>query len=347
MVRRRSGRMLGPTASTAPRAVDEAEAAAVAPTVGDDRDIAPEAEVVATLLDEDDYDRPAAPWREAIGGAEGDPLPLDELPTTSSKTGSWADWVTPPIDPYERDEYGTDGDRTYDAGAVEYSAASARGRLARRSRNRDEYREDGRRGGAGRVMAGIAAVAVTVGVVVVVIGVNVGAGASKTSSAAPGLGGTTNFAVPVASTTAEVGPAGPLIAPETFAHTTRDCTRTRSASLTSGAGKGDDKDAGGVILKFEWAYYVDRDATAIYNLMAPGAKLGASVAELQTYLGTKLPKDTKYCVRVTPHGLSGSAWQVDIDEQRPGGAVDHLAPQIFTTTSSSGGRTVIISVADK
>lgn len=323
----RPRRMLGQTPASAPFTADLPPA--VTPHIGErDDDEHP---------DPDLYDEPPTEWREAIGGAEGDPLPL---PERSERTGHWKDW-TQASDPYAHDQYDDEDDGSYDAQLVDYGGGGP------------VHRSSGGTGAA-RIVAGVAVLCLVVGLVVIIVGVNMSATSKNSDVAAtataPGNSVFGTSAKASAEPTVTTGPAGPasVAVPEPGLHATANCTRIRSSAITTGANPGDDKDAPGVILALEYAYYVLRDGAGVYGLLAPGTKLGASSAEeLQAYLDEKVPAGTKYCVKITPYGLTGNQWAVDIDEQQPGKGIDHLVPQLISTVTSSDGKTYITAIAER
>lgn len=108
--------------------------------------------------------------------------------------------------------------------------------------------------------------------------------------------------------------------------------------VVSGAGRGDTVSGGGVILAFEYAYYVERSGVRARSVTTGDAVVPSAEA-IQAGIDT-VPATTTHCVRITPAG-SGQ-WAVELSEQRP-----HQPPLVFLqtiTTTERDGRVLITAI---
>lgn len=117
-------------------------------------------------------------------------------------------------------------------------------------------------------------------------------------------------------------------------HAIEGCRRTRTDSITIGAGPGDKATPQGVILQLEWAYYVTRSAALIRELTTPDAAVYPEHV-MQAGIDSQ-PRGARYCVYITAADESDTAWDVQIHEQWPGEPQPSRYAQTITTTVIDG-----------
>lgn len=205
-----------------------------------------------------------------------------------------------------------------------------RGRRARRTF--DDGRVDERRlGGAAVLGIGGAGVLVVLGVLAANIFMT--GGDETTPAAARPAAGSSSM---VAATSA---PRTTMAAPPAYA--TADCQTVRTPSLTVGAVDGDTSSPQNVVLGFEFAYYVRRDAAKARAYATADAHFGTEASIAAGIEGT--PVATRYCVYVTPAG--GDKWTINLHQQFPGEPVEKIAHR-FTIREVTPGSFRIVDAAN-
>lgn len=121
------------------------------------------------------------------------------------------------------------------------------------------------------------------------------------------------------------------------------CDESREGKTVTGAGEGDTESVAGAVLKFERAYYVERDAEKVADVTAKDSPFReeAAVKTLQEGIDS-VPSDTKYCVTVTPDGDKA---KVELTEARPDQTPETFV-QTFTTTRD-GDRVLVTDVEEQ
>ncbi|GAA2505429.1 hypothetical protein GCM10010198_72300 [Nocardia seriolae] len=148
---------------------------------------------------------------------------------------------------------------------------------------------------------------------------------------APGDSGAPR-AVPMSSTAA--APTKPANQPGLVAW----CQERTSPDRVSGASAGDLGSGPGVIMRLEYAWYVQRDPAAVRALLAPDAKVAPEQATRDAIAAT--PTGTKHCVNIT--GADADHWNVTIDEQHPDGT--QTSWQQVITTANRDGQVLITAI---
>ncbi|WP_162958489.1 hypothetical protein [Nocardia yunnanensis] len=118
------------------------------------------------------------------------------------------------------------------------------------------------------------------------------------------------------------------------------CQERATPDRVSGASAGDLGSGPGVILRLEYAWYVQRDPAAVRALLAPDAKVAPEQATRDAIAAT--PAGTKHCVNIT--GVDADHWNVTIDEKHPDGTTATWQ-QVFTTAVRDG-QVRIISIVE-
>lgn len=181
-----------------------------------------------------------------------------------------------------------------------------------------------------------AAKALFVGVVLVVLLVLAGGawvfasllGGSESSSAAP----LTVPSTPTATTST---------ADETKAAAAGDCQSTESSAVITGNGKGDSDSVAGVVLAFQHAYYVDRDAKKMKPLLSKDSKI-TDLDALQEGIDS-VERGTTHCLKVTPERDDSAS--VELTEIATDGTETTYTQRVTTTSESGDVR--IVSIEDK
>lgn len=121
------------------------------------------------------------------------------------------------------------------------------------------------------------------------------------------------------------------------------CDESSSGDTETGHGEGDRKSVAGVVFAFHHAYYEDRDAKKIAELMAEDSPFreDEAVKTLQEGIDT-VPADTDYCVSVTPDGDKAS---VEVTEAQPKSAEETFVQEF--TTKRDGDKVSIADVVEE
>lgn len=132
-------------------------------------------------------------------------------------------------------------------------------------------------------------------------------------------------------------PEPPAAAPAADATDTW-CQPSDTPERVVGAGAGDATTAPGVILRLEYAWYVQRDPAAVRALLAPDARVAPESATREAIAA--VPAGTRHCVTVSP--LPAGRWLVGVDERHPDG--EQASWQQIVTTAHRDGRVLITAI---
>ncbi|MGW4249861.1 hypothetical protein, partial [Nocardia sp. NPDC004722] len=140
---------------------------------------------------------------------------------------------------------------------------------------------------------------------------------------------------PGSSKTPQAVPARATVSPSTTAGNQPGliawCQERNTPDRVSGASAGDLGSGPGVIMRLEYAWYVQRDPAAVRALLAPDAKVAPEQATRDAI--SAIPAGTKHCVNIT--GVDPDHWNVSIDEKHPDGTVASWQ-QVITTVTRDG-----------
>lgn len=131
-------------------------------------------------------------------------------------------------------------------------------------------------------------------------------------------------------------------APSTSSSPTKagfECEESKSGSTLTGAGSGDTTSVAGVVLAFQHAYYIDRDAKKALELTAEDSPL-VNAEALQEGIDS-VPRGTKHCVSVT---TDGDTARVEVTEARPSDTPVTFESKV--TTSRDGDRVEIVDISE-
>ncbi|MFF0546845.1 hypothetical protein ACFYTF_28815 [Nocardia thailandica] len=206
-----------------------------------------------------------------------------------------------------------------------------RGRRARRTF--DDGRVDERHLGGAAVL-GIVGAGVVLVLTVLAVNVFMAGGDEPAPAAAGPAGAAVSPSMVSATSSARFAPAPPP------AYATADCQTVRTPSLTAGAVDGDTSSPQNVVLGFEFAYYVRRDAAKARSYATADAHFGTEASLAAGIEAT--PAATRYCVYVTPAG--GDKWTVNLHQQFPGEPVEKIAHR-FTIKEVTPGSFRIVDAA--
>ncbi|GAB0108655.1 hypothetical protein JMUB6875_76910 [Nocardia sp. JMUB6875] len=117
------------------------------------------------------------------------------------------------------------------------------------------------------------------------------------------------------------------------------CQEVSTPDRVSGASAGDLGSGPGVIMRLEYAWYVQRDPAAVRALLAPDARVAPEQATRDAIAAT--PAGTKHCVTIT--GASPDQWNVTVDEKHPDGT-QTTWQQVITTSTTRDGQVRITSI---
>lgn len=124
------------------------------------------------------------------------------------------------------------------------------------------------------------------------------------------------------------------------ATTSSECEESESDKATTGAGEGDTDSVAGVVLAFEHAYYVERDAEQVAPLLSEDTKL-TNLDALQEGIDS-VERGTTHCVHVA--AAEDGVAEVELTETAPDGA--ETVYQQHVTTTREGGEVRIVSIED-
>lgn len=121
------------------------------------------------------------------------------------------------------------------------------------------------------------------------------------------------------------------------------CEATESAEVITGAGKGDQDSIAGVVLAFQHAYYVERDAETIAPLLDKDSNI-RDLDALQAGIDS-IERGTTHCVSVTPE--DDRVASVEVTETATDGATALIEQRVTTTSESGDVRIVSIESVDE
>ena len=137
--------------------------------------------------------------------------------------------------------------------------------------------------------------------------------------------------VPTTATTAPQG--GDEVVAES------ECESSESATTVTGNGKGDRESAAGVVLAFQHAYYVARDADAIKPLLAKDSPI-TNLDALQEGIDS-VARGTTHCLHIERDGDDAV---VELTETAPDGSATTYYQRV--TTTRENGEVRIVSIEE-
>lgn len=123
--------------------------------------------------------------------------------------------------------------------------------------------------------------------------------------------------------------------------TAAQCESSESPTATTGDGEGDTKSVAGVVLAFQHAYYVERDAEQMEPLLAKDSKI-TDLDALQEGIDS-VARGTTHCLRIAPD-KDGTA-SVTLTETAPDETETIYTQRVSTTRE--GGDLRIVSIEDQ
>ncbi|GGK94270.1 hypothetical protein [Nocardia jinanensis] len=250
--------------------------------------------------------------------ARPDPAPAELSGRRTEFTGGWSDWVDAP-----------DDDR--DADLVRFPWVDTDGELAEParigrapSRLRDAGADHGahRRRTAGVLLAAVVLLGIATAVVLYLLAP--GTPGAAAPGVAPGEGSGLRFT------------AGSTGADPTAAA----CPEERTAQVVRGAGPGTTNSGPEAILRFQYAYYVQRSGAEARAAVAPDAPVSAPEV-IQAGIDSVAP-GTEHCVQIVT--VADGRYTVEVTEFRPGGEPATYSRQTVTTAVIDG-RTLITGIS--
>lgn len=121
------------------------------------------------------------------------------------------------------------------------------------------------------------------------------------------------------------------------------CEATESDTITTGDGQGDQDSIAGVILAFQHAYYVERDAKKMEPLLAKESNI-RDLDALQKGIDS-VERGTTHCLRITSE--SDKVAFAEVTEAAPDGAETVFEQRVTTTRDSDRVRIVSIASVDE
>ena len=118
-----------------------------------------------------------------------------------------------------------------------------------------------------------------------------------------------------------------------------ECESSESATTVSGNGKGDRESAAGVVLAFQHAYYVARDADAIKPLLAKDSPI-TNLDALQEGIDS-VARGTTHCLHIERDGDDAV---VELTETAPDGSETTYYQRV--TTTRENGEVRIVSIEE-
>ena len=134
-------------------------------------------------------------------------------------------------------------------------------------------------------------------------------------------------------------PPTPTAEPDSTIAADAECQTSREGSVTTGRGSGDTDSVAGVVLAFQHAYYVERDATNVESLLSEDSKI-TDLEALQKGIDT-VDKGTKHCLEISTDDETA---QVELTEIAPDGTETVYMQRV--TTTSEDGDVQIVSIED-
>lgn len=241
------------------------------------------------------------------------PAPAELSGRRTEFTGGWSDWVDEP----GRDQ---DGDLVRFPWPDSEEELAEPARIGRTPSRLRDVGDDGggarRRRTAGVLLAAVVLLGIAAAVVLYLL-------APGTPGAAPDQ--TAGLRFTAGSASADTGAA--------------PCPAERTAQLVRGAGAGGTNSGPEAILRFQYAYYVQRSGAAARKL---SRRRPVSSAELiQSGIDSVAP-GTGHCVRIVT--VADGRYTVEVTEYRPGGEPATYSRQTVTTAVIDG-RTLITGIS--
>ncbi|WP_156482634.1 hypothetical protein [Dietzia cinnamea] len=135
-------------------------------------------------------------------------------------------------------------------------------------------------------------------------------------------------------------PPTPTTEPVSAATSDVECKASREESVTTGNGDGDTESVAGVILAFQHAYYVERDATDVEELLSEESTI-TDLEALQEGIDS-VDKGTEHCLEISADGDDAAA--VELTEIAPDGTQTVFKQRVTTTREE--GDIQIVSIED-
>ena len=120
-----------------------------------------------------------------------------------------------------------------------------------------------------------------------------------------------------------------------------ECQSSTSETVTTGNGEGGTDSVEGVVLAFQHAYYVERDAEQMEPLLAKDSQI-TDLDALQKGIDS-VARGTTHCLRISPKGESAAS--VELTETAPDGTENIYHQRI--STAREGGEVRIVSIEDR
>lgn len=117
------------------------------------------------------------------------------------------------------------------------------------------------------------------------------------------------------------------------------CVTERSDTVVRGAERGDTTSGPDVIMRFQYAYYVERSGAAARSVVAPDARVSPA-ERIQAGIDSVAP-GTEYCLRIVT--VADGRYSVEITEYGPNDAPATYSKQTVTTAVIDG-RTLITGI---
>ncbi|MFI5716983.1 hypothetical protein [Nocardia sp. NPDC051750] len=243
--------------------------------------------------------------------AAPDRAPAELSGRRSEFTGGWSDWVDDPSD--ERD---ADLLRLPWPDEDELAEPVRIGRTPGRLRDATGG-NDRRRRTFGVLVAAVVVLAIATAVVVYLLA----PGAPRAAGPDDGAG------LRFTSSSAGAAPAASR------------CPDEQAGAVVRGAGPGGTDSGPAAILRFQYAYYVERSGAAAHAVVAPGAAV-SDRAVIQAGIDS-VETGTAHCVRIVT--VADGRYSVEVTEYRPGGEPATYSRQTVTTAVIDG-RTLITGI---
>ena len=142
-------------------------------------------------------------------------------------------------------------------------------------------------------------------------------------------------------TAAGANPQTPSTIATSSSNSLLNCQELRSPESSESSGRGDTESADGVIIAYEYAFFVARDARAMVDLSVPSPTV-ATEDQLATSINA-MPVDTPWCVNITP-ATDPDKFDVAVRFVEADGTTVTTWNQTMTVLKSAEGQWNIIAV---
>ncbi|MHD0294257.1 hypothetical protein [Rhodococcus qingshengii] len=142
-------------------------------------------------------------------------------------------------------------------------------------------------------------------------------------------------------TAAGANPQTPSTIATSSSNSLLNCQEIRSPESSESSGRGDTESADGVIIAYEYAFFVARDARAMVDLSVPSPTV-ATEDQLATSINA-MPVDTPWCVNITP-ATDPDKFDVAVRFVEADGTTVTTWNQTMTVLKSAEGQWNIIAV---